>query len=377
MEQYSLKNPFPATVVAVRPVTKPGSAKETHQIDLSLDGSGMAYTAGDVLGVLPMNDPELVDALIACLGLKADESVALPSGAVATLREALITAYDISSIKKGLLSKWNAVAQSAKLAAIIEDTEQLRSFSHGRDLLDLAEDPETTAKFEDATQFVSCLGKLTPRLYSIASSPDYVPGQVSLCVGAVRYNPKHSERPRKGVCSIYLADRVKTGDKVRVFVQSKPGFHLPENPATPIIMVGPGAGIAPFRAFWQQRTIDKAEGDMWFFFGNPHQATDACYEDEINELVTAGKMRYSAAWSRDQDHKVYVQHLMEQNAADVWKWLNAGAYFYMCGDAARMAKDVEAALLGIISSQGNLSPEEAAEYLAAMQKDKRYRKDVY
>ena len=151
-----------------------------------------------------------------------------------------------------------------------------------------AEDPETAAAFESASQFIGCLGKLAPRLYSIASSPDAVPGQVSLCVGAVRYTPKHSDRPRGGVCSTYLADRVKPGDKVRVFVQPKPGFRLPDDPATPVIMVGPGAGIAPFRAFWQQRTIDKAEGGMWFFFGNPHQATDACYEDEINELVAAG-----------------------------------------------------------------------------------------
>ena len=377
MEQYSLKNPFPATVVGVHPVTKPGSVKETNQIDFSLEGSGLEYTAGDVLGVLPQNDPALVDALISRLGLDPQETVALPGGAVAPLREALVTAYDITTIKKGTLSKWNAVAKSAKLDAFIEDAELLRDFAHGRDLLDLAEDPETTAAFESASQFIGCLGKLAPRLYSIASSPDSVPGQVSLCVGAVRYTPKHSTRARGGVCSTYLADRLKPGDKVRVFVQPKPGFRLPDDPTTPIIMVGPGAGIAPFRAFWQQRTLDKAEGGMWFFFGNPHQATDACYEDEINELVEAGRLRYSAAWSRDQDHKVYVQHLMEQNAAEIWKWLRAGAVFYVCGDAMRMAKDVEAALLNIISTQGKHTPEEAVGYLAAMRDAKQYRKDVY
>lgn len=377
MEQYSLKNPYPATVVRVYPVTKPGSAKETNHIDISLGDSGLEYSAGDALGVVPQNDPELADALIAALGLDPQETVALPNGAVAALREALITAYDITTIKKSVLSKWNAVAQSSKLDALIADAEQLRDFAHGRDILDLAEDPETAARFADATQFVGCLGKLAPRLYSIASSPDTVPGQVSLCVGAVRYTPKHSSRPRKGVCSTYLADRVKPGDKVKVFVQSKPGFRLPDDDSAPIIMVGPGAGIAPFRAFWQQRLADHATGPMWLFFGNPHKATDACYQDELDELAERGLMRVSEAWSRDQDHKVYVQHLMEQEAADIWKWLRAGAVFYVCGDAMRMAKDVEAALLNIISTQGKHTPEESVGYLAAMRDAKQYRKDVY
>ena len=377
MEQYSLKNPYPATVVRVHPVTKPGSAKETNHIDISLGDSGLEYSAGDALGVVPQNDPELADALIAALGLDPQETVALPNGAVAPLREALITAYDITTIKKSVLSKWNAVAQSSKLDALIADAEQLRDFAHGRDILDLAEDPETAARFADATQFVGCLGKLAPRLYSIASSPDAVPGQVSLCVGAVRYTPKHSSRPRKGVCSTYLADRVKPGDKVKIFVQSKPGFRLPDDDSAPIIMVGPGAGIAPFRAFWQQRLADHATGPMWLFFGNPHKATDACYQDELDELAERGLMRVSEAWSRDQDHKVYVQHLMEQEAADIWKWLRAGAVFYVCGDAMRMAKDVEAALLNIISTQGKHTPEESVGYLAAMRDAKQYRKDVY
>ena len=377
MEQYSLKNPYPATVVRVHPVTKPGSAKETNHIDISLGDSGLEYSAGDALGVVPQNDPELADALIAALGLAPQETVALPNGAVAPLREALITAYDITTIKKSVLSKWNAVAQSSKLDALIADAEQLRDFAHGRDILDLAEDPETAARFADATQFVGCLGKLAPRLYSIASSPDAVPGQVSLCVGAVRYTPKHSSRPRKGVCSTYLADRVKPGDKVKIFVQSKPGFRLPDDDSAPIIMVGPGAGIAPFRAFWQQRLADHATGPMWLFFGNPHKATDACYQDELDELAERGLMRVSEAWSRDQDHKVYVQHLMEQEAADIWKWLRAGAVFYVCGDAMRMAKDVEAALLNIISTQGKHTPEESVGYLAAMRDAKQYRKDVY
>lgn len=375
METYSMKNPFPATVVGVHPVTKPGSAKETIHIDYSLEGSGMSYTTGDALGVIPRNDPALVDALIAALGLDPAAEVPLPDGGTAPLREALITAYDITTLKKGVLTKWNAVAGSEKLAAVLADKDALKDFVWGRDLLDLASCPDCRAQFPDAASFVAILGKLTPRLYSIASSPDAVPGQVSLCVGAVRYTSY--DRARNGVCSTFMADRVCPGDKVKVFVHTNKNFRLPEDGATPIIMVGPGTGIAPFRAFWQQRVADKATGPMWLFFGNPYKATDGCYEDELAELVDAGKLKLSVAWSRDQAQKVYVQHLMEQSGEEIWQWLEKGAAFYMCGDANRMAKDVEKELLAIIEKFGHRSPEEAAAYLADMKAAKRYQKDVY
>lgn len=373
-----MKNPFPATVLGVHPVTKPGSAKETIHIDYSLEGSGLSYTTGDALGVLPNNDPALVDALIAALALDPAATVTLPDGSSATLREALITTYDITGLKKGVLTKWNAVAGSEKLAAILADKDALKDFCWGRDLLDLAEDPEMTAHFADAAAFTAILGKMNARLYSIASSPDAVPGQVSLCVGAVRYLPKTgTTRQRNGVCSTFMADRLQPGDKVKVFVHSNKNFRLPEDGSTPIIMVGPGTGIAPFRAFMQQRVHDGATGGMWFFFGNPYKATDGCYEDELQALVEAGKLKLSVAWSRDQEYKIYVQHLMTQAAAEIWQWLEQGAAFYMCGDANRMAKDVEAALLSIIAEQGGKTPEEAAAYLAAMKAAKRYQKDVY
>ncbi len=375
MEPYSMKNPFPATVLGVRPVTKPGSAKETIHVDYSLEGSGLSYTTGDALGVLPQNDPALVDALIAALGLDAAAPVTLPDGSPATLREALITTYDITALKKGTLTKWNAVANSEKLAAVLADKDALKDFIWGRDLLDLASDPETKACFADAAAFTAILGKLTPRLYSIASSPDAVPGQVSLCVGAVRYTKY--DRQRHGVCSTYMADRIAPGDKVKVFVHCNKNFRLPEDGATPIIMVGPGTGIAPFRAFMQQRVADKATGPMWFFFGNPYKATDTCYEDELDALVASGALKLSVAWSRDQAYKIYVQNLMEQAGEEIWQWLEQGAAFYMCGDANRMAKDVEKALLAIIAKHGNRSEEEAAAYLAAMKAAKRYQKDVY
>ncbi len=375
MEPYSMKNPFPAPVLGVRPVTKPGSAKETIHVDYSLEGSGLSYVTGDALGVIPQNDPALVDALIAALGLDAAATVTLPDGAVATLREALITTYDITALKKGNLTKWNAVANSEKLAAVLADKDALKDFVWGRDMLDLATDPETKACFPDAAAFTAILGKLTPRLYSIASSPDAVPGQVSLCVGAVRYTK--NDRQRGGVCSTYMADRLAAGDKVKVFVHTNKNFRLPEDGATPIIMVGPGTGIAPFRAFMQQRVADKATGPMWFFFGNPYKATDTCYEDELDALVASGALKLSVAWSRDQAYKIYVQNLMEQAGEEVWQWLEQGAAFYMCGDANRMAKDVEKALLAIIAKHGKRSEEEASAYLADMKANKRYQKDVY
>ena len=366
-----MKNPFPATVLGVRSVTKPGSAKETVHVDLSLEGSGLEYVTGDALGVFPCNDPELVDALIAALGLNGAAEVSMPDGTQAPLREALITAYDITNLKKSVLLKWNQAARSATLDAVLADKDSLKDFAWGRDLLDLAADDELRARFLNEEVFVASLPKLTPRLYSIASSPDAVPGCVSLCVGAVRYNSLG--RSRKGVCSTYLADRLKPGDKVRVFVHSNKGFRLPENGDTPIIMVGPGTGIAPFRAFWQQRVIDQAAGPMWLFFGNPYKATDACYEDELEPLAESGKLKLSIAWSRDQEHKIYVQHLMRDAADEVWQWLERGAAVYMCGDANRMAKDVEQALLDIIAAHHD----DPAAYLAAMKADKRYQKDVY
>ena len=375
MEPYSMKNPFPATVRAVRHITKPGSAKETVHVDFSLEGSGLEYTTGDALGVLPRNDEQLVDALIGALELQAEETVSLSDGSQTSLREALIGVCDITALKKGALARWNAVAQSGKLTSLLEDKEALKEYCYGRDWLDVASDPETTAHFASATDFVAILPKLTPRLYSIASSPDAVPGQVSLCVGAVRY--ESLGRPRKGVCSTFLADRIKPGDKVRVFVHSNKNFRLPEDGATPIIMVGPGTGIAPFRAFWQQRIADHATGPMWLFFGNPYKATDGCYEDELEPLVANGVLKYSVAWSRDQAHKIYVQHLMDAAGAEIWQWLEKGAAVYMCGDANRMAKDVEQTLLVIIAREGRMDEQQAADYLAAMKAQKRYQKDVY
>ena len=373
-EPYGKKNPFPAPVLGVRPLTAPGSAKETIHAEFSLEGSGLEYITGDALGVIPCNDPALADALIAALGLNPDAAVPTPEGDAKPLREALISNYDITTVNKGILTKWNTFANCPYLAEIIEDKEKLNDFCWGRDLLDLA-GMNHKPNFGSEEAFVGILKKLMPRLYSIASSPTAHPGQVHLCVGAVRYTA--FDRQRGGVCSTFMADRMPQGSTARVFIHSNKNFRLPENSALPIIMVGPGTGIAPFRAFWEERIATGATGPNWLFFGNPHQATDGCYTDELDTLVSEGNLKLSVAWSRDQAEKVYVQHLMEREGAELWAWLEKGACFYVCGDASRMAKDVEQALLDIISRYGHKTADEAAAYLAAMKTDKRYQRDVY
>ena len=229
-------------------------------------------------------------------------------------------------------------------------------------MLDLA--TEYPASFESAEAFASILKKIMPRLYSIASSPNAHPEEVHLCVGAVRYTAR--DRKRGGVCSTYMADRLQPGHTARVFVHTNKNFRLPEDGDTPIIMVGPGTGIAPFRAFWEERIASGDKGGNWLFFGNPYKATDFCYEDELAKLTADGRLKLSVAWSRDQEKKVYVQHLMVQEGEELWKWLENGACFYVCGDASRMAKDVDAALHEVIQTWGHKTPEEAAEYVADM-----------
>lgn len=373
-EPYGKKNPFPAPVLGVKHITGEGSPKETIHIEYSLEGSGLEYAAGDALAVIPANDPALVSALIAQLGLDATASVTTPEGDTVTLEEALTTSYDITGINKALLTKWAAASGSAELEAIATgDKEALSDFLWGRDILDLA--TEFPVSFDSAEAFTGMLKKIMPRLYSIASSPKAHPGQVHLCVGAVRYTAR--DRKRGGVCSTYMADRLQPGMTAKVFIHNNKNFKLPEDTATSVIMVGPGTGIAPFRSFWEDRIADGATSGNWLFFGNPYRATDFCYEDELAPLTESGALKLSIAWSRDTEKKVYVQHLMVQEGAELWAWLERGACFYVCGDASRMAKDVEAALIEVITTHGNKSAEEAAAYLADMKKNRRYQRDVY
>jgi sulfite reductase (NADPH) flavoprotein alpha-component len=371
---HSKSNPFPAPVVQNYNLNGPGD-KQTHQVALSLEGSDLTYEVGDALGVYPLNPPDVVDEIIANLPFKAG-SVPVPGGGDASLREALIRHYDIGSLNKSIIQKWQAKSGSPFLRSLVEadDKKAYEDFCWGRDLIDLVIDHP--ADFADGEEFVSILKKLQPRLYSIASSPRAHPGEVHLCVGIVRYNT--FGRKRGGICSTFLADRMNSEEKPRVYVHSNNAFRLPANGETDVIMVGPGTGIAPFRAFLEDRKATAAKGRNWLFFGNPYSATDYLYQDELAAFHADGTLsKLDLAWSRDQKEKLYVQHLMLQNGAELWAWLDKGAAFYVCGDASRMAKDVDQALLKVAEEHGKLSPEEAAAFISQLKKEKRYLRDVY
>lgn len=374
-EPYGKKRPFPSPVLARHDLNGEGSERETYHVELSLDGSGLEYEAGDALGVLSYNPEKAVDEMLPLLPFNTKDEVPLPGGGEAPLREALITSYDIRSLNKKLLTLWSERSGSPFLKALVEagSREEIDDFCWGRELIDLIIDHP--ADFSDGEEFVSVLKKLQPRLYSIASSPKAHPGEVHLTVGIVRYN-SHG-RDRGGVCSTYLADRV--GDSASgVFVHTNKAFRLPTDLSKDIIMVGPGTGIAPFRAFLEERDATEASGRNWLFFGNPYRATDFIYEDEITAFQKKGVInQLSLAFSRDQEEKIYVQDLMLDSGAEIWDWLNGGGYFYVCGDASRMAKDVDKALHTIAETHGGLSAEEAVAYFKEMKKEKRYARDVY
>jgi len=374
---YSRKNPFPATLKKNELLTKGGSEKETRHYEISLAGSGLAYEVGDSLGIFPTNDPALVDAILEALELTGQEPVLNPAAETVPLRQALLSDFVIAEPSKQLLQ---AVGErdpsAASLVDLIgpEQKTSLDAYLWGRDVLDiLAENP--AAKFT-AEEFVKTLRKLQPRLYSIASSLKAFPEEVHLTIASVRFTSLN--RGRKGVCSTYLADRVGDTGTVPVFVHTAKHFRVPENLETSMIMVGPGTGVAPFRAFLQERKATGATGKNWLFFGEQRSAADFFYREEFEGYLADGTLaRFDTAFSRDQEYKIYVQHRMLEAADEIWEWVSSGSYFYVCGDAARMAKDVDAALVSIVEKSGGKSPEDAKAYVEAMKKEKRYRKDVY
>jgi sulfite reductase (NADPH) flavoprotein alpha-component len=370
---YSRKNPFPARLSVARALTAPGSGKETLHFEVSIAGSGLAYEVGDSLGVFPSNAPAEVEAVLAAAGLTGEEMV---ETAGVSLREVLAKQVTLREPSRQLLAAILAKCPEATELAELIDPEAktvMDDWIDGREVVDILE-AYPQAKF-NADELVKVLRKLQPRLYSIASSPKKHPEAVHLTVAVVRYE-LHG-RGRQGVCSTYLSDRVQDG-AMPVFIHSAKHFRQPEDPAVPVIMVGPGTGIAPFRAFLQEREVLAAPGKTWLFFGDRNRATDFLYEEEINNWLERGVLhRLDTAFSRDQAAKVYVQDRMRENAAELWRWLAEGAYFYVCGDASRMAKDVDTALHRIVEEQGGQSPEEAATYVEEMKKTKRYRKDVY
>lgn len=380
---YTKDNPFPARLTENRLLNKPGSAKETRHYVVDIAGSGLAYKVGDSLGIFPTNRPADVAEIIARLGATGDELVSpamLKLPAPIPLREALgsrlALAGPTKKIVETLAAKAADGAEKTRLTALLlpEAKEQLLAFLEEREYVDLlAEFP--SAKLTPQ-ELVDHMRKLMPRLYSIASSPKLHPTAVHLTVATVRYST--NGRERAGVCSTFLADRAAVHETpVPVFV-SDSHFGVPEDLARDIIMVGPGTGIAPFRAFMQERVATKAGGRNWLFFGDQRRQGDYLYEEEWTQWQAEGRLaRVDLAFSRDQAQKVYVQDRMREAGAELWSWLKGGANFYVCGDAKRMAKDVDAALHEIIAQHGGMEAAAAAEYVKQMKKDKRYQRDVY
>ena len=375
--RYTRANPFPARLVVNRRLSGPESEKDTRHFEVDLTGWGLSFEVGDSLAVYATNDPQLVEEIIRALGLTGDEQVPRPRGEPTTLREALLRDYSITQPTPKFL---RAIAQRASAAPTLsyllapDRKHDLETYLWGMEIIDfLVEHP--SARFAPA-DFVGLLTKLQPRLYSVASSLRAYPDQVHFIVDVVRYE-SHG-RMRKGVCSSFLAERADDVP-VPVFPSVAKHFHLPEDPETPIIMIGPGTGVAPFRAYLQERKATGAKGKNWLFFGSQHESCDFAYGDEFTAYLKEGLLaRLDCAWSRDQAQKVYVQHKMTENAAEIWKWIDAeGAYFFVCGDARRMAKDVDATLRKIVQEQGGKSLEQANEYVEKLKNEKRYKKDVY
>ncbi len=374
---YSKTNPFPSAILNKYNLNGSGSQRETHHIEFSLEGSDLEYHAGDALSVLPVNPEDVVDEIIKSLPFNTNDEVPFPSGkAEGSLKDALMYHYDIRSLSKGLLEEWQKRSGSPYLRALMQGgtKEDFDNFIWGRELVDLVTD--CPADFADGEEFVSVLKKLQPRLYSISSSPKAHLGEVHLTVAIVRYHSNY--RDRGGVCSSFLADRVE-GVQPKVFVHVNKAFRLPTDLSKPIIMCGPGTGIAPFRAFLEERRATEATGKNWLLFGNPHEATDFLYRNEIDAMLEDGTLsKLDTAFSRDQAEKIYVQDRMIEAGAELWQWLHDdGGYFYVCGDASRMAKDVDVALHKIAQQHGGLSEEDAKAYFKQMKKDKRYARDVY
>mgnify|MGYP000985315180 CR=1 FL=1 len=373
-EPYGKKKPFPATLTHRQKLNKAPSPRDTRHIELSLEGSGLSYEVGDAIGTMPCNDEALVDEILGLLPFNTTVPVTVPDGSKLPLREALLGVFDICTINKALLRKWATFSHHPYLHAVLGDEDELARIIAGREIIDLIYD--FPADFKSGQDFVDLLRRLQPRLYSIASSPRAHPEEVHLTVAKVTYE-SHG-RLRKGVCSTFLCEGLPEGGTVKVFMQPTKHFKLPEEPGRDVIMVGPGTGIAPFRAFLEERQATMAPGRNWLFFGNAHEATDFFYEEELTAMKEAGVLtRFDAAWSRDQDYKIYVQDKIRENAEELWNWIDGGAYFYVCGDATYMAPDVENALVDLIRKYGNLSDEGALTYLKSLKDGHRYQRDVY
>ncbi len=374
---YSRTNPFKAEVLENLNLNGRGSNKETRHLELSLEGSGITYEPGDSLGVYPENDPALVDLILKELNFDSTIDVTVnKQGDVRSLKDALSSYFEITVLTKPLLEQVAKLSSNKELQDLLSPGNEAKAkeYLNGRDLLDLIRDFGPVG--ETAQDFISVLRKMPARLYSIASSIAANPDEVHLTIGAVRY--ESNGRERNGVCSILCAERLQPGDTLPIYIQQNPNFKLPANPDTPIIMVGPGTGIAPFRSFMQEREEMEAQGKSWLFFGDQHFVTDFLYQTEWQKLVKDGVLtKMDVAFSRDTAEKVYVQNRMLEHSKELFGWLEEGAFLYICGDEKQMAHDVHKTLIEIIEKEGGMPKEKAEQYVANMQQQKRYQRDVY
>ena len=367
--QYHKENPFPARLSVNQKITGRDSTKDIRHIEINLEESGITYQPGDALGIWFDNDADLVGEVLALTGLSGDEATAQ-----GPLRAALTRHFELTRLHGGFITGLADISGNAALKDLAGDKAQVNALVASAQVVDVLKRFPATLTAE---QLVKLLRPLTPRLYSIASAQSEVEEEVHLTVGVVRY-PQEDGTVRSGGASSYLADRLAEDAEVRVFVEHNDNFRLPANPDTPVIMVGPGTGIAPFRAFMQEREAQGAEGKNWLIFGNPHFTQDFLYQVEWQRYVKSGLLsKISLAFSRDQANKIYVQDRLREAGLELYQWLEAGAHFYVCGDANHMAKDVQEALLDVISDHGHKSREEAEEYLSELRRAKRYQRDVY
>ncbi|MFA5924735.1 MAG: assimilatory sulfite reductase (NADPH) flavoprotein subunit [Methylococcaceae bacterium] len=372
---YSRKAPFPAVLLEDIVLNGRGSSKETHHFELSLAGSNLAYEPGDALGIYPTNVPDVINDLLKALHFSGQEQVNINDQDY-SLFEALFRHYEVTLITRPVMQKYAELAKNKQLNQLLDERskKELNEYLYGRELIDLVSDFPVNDLSPQA--FVDSLRKMPPRLYSIASSLKQHPDEVHLTVAAVRYY-SHG-RNRNGVCATFLADHIDEDTTIPVYVEHNNNFKLPADPATPIIMIGPGTGIAPFRAFMEEREAIEASGKNWLFFGDQHFITDFLYQAEWLRYLKNGLLtRMNVAFSRDQEQKIYVQKRMDEQRRDLYAWLQEGAHLYVCGDEKRMAHDVNEALLTIVASEGGLNSEQAEAYVKTLQKQKRYQRDIY
>ncbi|EFX3753598.1 NADPH-dependent assimilatory sulfite reductase flavoprotein subunit [Salmonella enterica] len=367
---YTKDAPLTATLSVNQKITGRNSEKDVRHIEIDLGDSGLRYQPGDALGVWYQNDPALVKELVELLWLKGDEPVTV-DGKTLPLAEALEWHFELTVNTANIVENYATLTRSESLLPLVGDKTQLQHYAATTPIVDMVRFSPAQL---DAQALIDLLRPLTPRLYSIASAQAEVESEVHITVGVVRYDIEG--RARAGGASSFLADRVEEEGEVRVFIEHNDNFRLPANPETPVIMIGPG--IAPFRAFMQQRAAEGAEGKNWLFFGNPHFTEDFLYQVEWQRYVKEGVLsRIDLAWSRDQKEKIYVQDKLREQGAELWRWINDGAHIYVCGDARRMAADVEKALLEVIAEFGGMDLESADEYLSELRVERRYQRDVY